>query len=214
MHIEPGYLSAAKLVYANVTAVGLIGFYLQGLLRNPADILRTVLAAIFFSLFMQSFHMPVGPSELHFVGGIAIYLMFGFVPALLGFAGGLLLQGVLFEPADLINLAVNSLSLMLPLVSVHYTFGRRFTEFGASNGISWKQVLQMDAAYYAGVTSMVGFWLFVGDQATVWLEWAKFASSYVFVVMFEPLLSIVVLYAIRRYHHARLVQLCFAVDRV
>ena len=52
-------------------------------------IVKIALAAVFFSLFMEAFHMPVGPSELHFVGASAVYFVFGFLPALFGFAIGL-----------------------------------------------------------------------------------------------------------------------------
>ena len=61
------------------------------LLRKPQRLLRTLLAALFFSVFMQSFHTPAGASELHFIGAMPIYLTLGFVPTLLGFGLGLLL---------------------------------------------------------------------------------------------------------------------------
>ncbi|MNR29417.1 cobalt transport protein CbiM [compost metagenome] len=75
---------------------------------------------------MEVFHLPVGASELHFVGASAVYIIFGFIPSWFGFAIGLLLQGLLFEPQDLVHLGVNSLSLMLPLIAAHGLLGRRF----------------------------------------------------------------------------------------
>ena len=114
MHIEPGVLNASKLIYANVTAASTLTAYLPSLIRKPAMIVKIALAAVFFSVFMQIFHMPVGPSELHFVGASAVYFVFGFVPTLFGFAIGLLLQGLVFQPQDLVHLGVNSLSLMVP----------------------------------------------------------------------------------------------------
>jgi hypothetical protein len=74
---------------------------------------------------MQAFHLPVGPSELHFLGAMPIYLALGFVPTLFGFAIGLLAQGLIFAPADLVHLGVNFLSLAVPLVLVHATLGKR-----------------------------------------------------------------------------------------
>ena len=134
MHIEPGILDAVKITGANVAAVAVLGAYVPKLFKTPTLILRTVLAAVFFSLFMQSFHMPAGASELHFVGAMPIYLLLGFVPTLFGFAVGLLMQGLLFEPADLVHLGVNSLSLMVPLLVLHYSIGQRlagqFSKFG------------------------------------------------------------------------------------
>ena len=106
MHIEPGIIAQTKIVLANVVASGVLLAYAKELIKRPTDILRSVLAMVFFTLFMQSFHVSVGPSELHFVGAIAIYLTLGFIPTLIGFAAGLLLQGLLFAPSDLINLAV------------------------------------------------------------------------------------------------------------
>src|SRR5271165_4771872 len=90
MHIEPGVLSASKILYANVTAASTLTGYLPSLLRRPANLLKIGLAAGFFSVFMEIFHMPVGPSELHFVGASAVYFVFGFLPTLFGFAIGLL----------------------------------------------------------------------------------------------------------------------------
>ena len=74
MHIEPGIIAPAKLTFAAVTASAVYLGYLPSLFRRPTLLLRTALAAIFFSLFMQAFHMQVGPSELHFIGAIPIYL--------------------------------------------------------------------------------------------------------------------------------------------
>ena len=118
MHIEPGFLSDAKIMAANVAAVGLLAAHAPALWRRPALWLRTLLAAVFFSVFMQSFHLPVGPSELHFIGAMPVYVLFGLLPTLFGFALGLLMQGLLFEPQDLVHLAVNALSLIVPLLAV------------------------------------------------------------------------------------------------
>ena len=124
MHIEPGILNAAKVMSKNIGAVGALAAYTPSLVRRPPEIGKVLLAAVFFSLFMQVFHMPVGVSELHFVGASAVYFTFGFLPTLFGFALGLLLQGLIFEPQDLIHLGVNSLSLMLPLIATHQLIGK------------------------------------------------------------------------------------------
>lgn len=204
MHIEPGYLSHTKVVMASVAATALLGGYLLPLLKQPSLWLRTGLAALFFSLFMQAFHLTVGPSELHFIGAMPIYLAFGFVPTLFGFALGLLAQGLLFEPQDLMHLAVNTLSLAVPLVAVHYTAGRKLVLRG------WLDVLKLDSRYYAGVTAMVGFWLAMGEIETPLVEWLHFAASYVAVVALEPLVTIAVLALIRRVQHTGLGTACFA----
>lgn len=209
MHIEPGFIAQTKLILANVSAIGLLGHYARGLLRQPADIVRTLLAALFFSLFMQSFSTPVGPSELHFVGAMAMYLTLGFLPTLIGFAAGLLLQGLLFDPSDLPHLAVNSLSLMLPLIAVHSTVGRGLRDAGRRVG--WAAILKLDALYYGGVTAMVGFWLLVSDVATPFAAWAAFAGSYLAIVAVEPLVTYGAVRLLKQYEHTRLVDTCFAV---
>lgn len=205
MHIEPGFLAEAKIAFANVAAVGLLAAHAPTLLKRPALWLRTLLAAVFFSALMQSFHMPVGPSELHFVGAMPIYLLLGFLPTMFGFALGLLMQGLLFEPQDLVHLAVNSLSLIVPLMVLHHTLGQRLSR----SDVSVRQVLQLDGAYYAGVTLMVGFWLALGEPAAVLSDWAMFAASYLSVVATEPLLTLAVVRGVDAVRTQSWARVCF-----
>ena len=203
MHIEPGILSSAKIAFANVAAVGMLAACAPALVKRPALLLRTALAALFFSVFMQVFHMPVGASELHFVGAMPIYLLLGFVPTLFGFAFGLLLQGLLFDPQDLAHLAVNSLSLMVPLAAVHYGLGKRLAgQFTVAN------IIKLDFAFYAGVTLMVGFWLSMGTEPTPLANWATFAASYLALVLVEPLVTLAIVRAARGFKDSSWAQLC------
>jgi ABC-type Co2+ transport system permease subunit len=211
MHIEPGLVAPAKVLIANVSAIGLLGFYARVLIRQPADLIRTLLAALFFSVFMQGFHLSVGPSELHFVGAMAMYLTLGFLPTLYGFALGLLLQGLVFDPIDLPHLAVNSLSLILPLLAVHYGLGRRLREAAHGQRIGWGTIVKLDAAYYSGVTLMVGFWLALAEVATPFAAWATFAVSYLAIVAIEPLVTYSALRLLKRYEDQPLVATCFSV---
>ncbi|MDI3514999.1 MAG: energy-coupling factor ABC transporter permease [Gammaproteobacteria bacterium] len=208
MHIEPGILSGAKIAAANLAATALAAAQAPQLFKKPQLILRTLLAALFLSVFMQSFHMPAGVSELHFIGAMPIYLALGFAPTLLGFGLGLLLQGVVFEPTDLLHLGVNFLSLAVPLVALHATLGRRLAA-GAATRV--QSVLKLDAAYYAGVAAMVGFWLAMGEVATPFGEWVTFAAAYLPVVLIEPVLTVAVVRLLQSHAHRPLVQLCFAV---
>ncbi len=211
MHIEPGLVAPAKVLIANVSALGLMGFYARGLIKQPADLIRTLLAALFFSVFMQGFHLSVGPSELHFVGAMAMYLTLGFLPTLYGFALGLLLQALIFDPLDLPHLAVNSLSLILPLLAVHYGLGRHLRDAAQGKRIGWATILKLDAAYYSGVTLMVGFWLTLADVATPFAAWATFAASYLAIVAIEPLVTYGALRLLKRYEDQPLVATCFSV---
>ena len=167
----------------------------------------TVLAATFFTLCMQSFHLKVGPSELHFIGAMPMYLALGLVPTLLGFALGLAFQGLLFEPADLLHLSVNTLSLALPLLVVHAPLGRRLQR------VNLFAVLRLDAMFYAGVTMMVGFWLSIGEVATPLAEWLRFAASYLAVVAIEPLITVGVLLGMSRLRGVRWAAWCFDLRR-
>jgi len=164
---------------------------------------RTLLAAIFFSVFMQMFHLQVGPSELHFVGAMPIYLTLGFVPTLIGFGLGLLLQGLLFNPADLVHLGINFLSLAVPLALLHATLGKRVQK------LDIKTILKLDAAYYSGVTLMVGFWLSIGEVATPLAAWAAFAASYISLVLIEPVFTWVIVKGLARYKDSRVLRYCF-----
>lgn len=214
MHIEPGFVSAAKVMGANAAAAGLLVLYLRKLIKHPLDILKVLLAAVFFSVFMQGFHMSVGPSELHFIGAMSIYLTLGFIPTMFGFAAGLLLQGLLFDPMDLPHLAVNSLSLILPLITVHYVAGRELFDKGVRQRVSWTTILKLDGIYYTGVTSMVGFWLLIGEVETPFSAWLTFAASYLAVVAVEPFITLLTVKTLKRYEGSPAVKRLFVVDRL
>jgi cobalt/nickel transport system permease protein len=193
MHIEPGFLSPLKLASANCAASALVMTCALPLLRRPAaSLVRTLVAAVFFTLCMQSVHVKVGPSEVHFIGAMPMYVLFGVGPTVAGFALGLLLQALLFEPADLLHLSVNTLSLTIPLLLVHAAFGRHLTR------VDLQTTLRVDGTYYAGVTTMVGFWLVIGEPTTPLVDWVRFAVAYLPVATVEPLLTLAVLAAARQ----------------
>ncbi len=214
MHIEPGFVAPAKVALANVTAVGVSALYVKELIKRPYDIIKVLLAAVFFSIFMQSFHMRVGPSELHFIGATAIYLTLGFIPTLFGFSAGLLLQGLLFDPIDLPHLAVNSLSLIVPLITVHYAAGRHLFDGSLNKRVSWSAIIKLNAMYYSGATLMVGFWLLIGDVETPFSAWLTFASSYLAVVVCEPLVTYFAVRTLKRYENTPVIAKLFAVKRL
>jgi len=215
MHIEPGFITPAKVAIANVGAIGVFAWgckeQIKEFLGQPWVPLKSLLAAGFFSLFMQSFHMSVGPSELHFVGAMVMYLTLGFTPTLIGFGLGLLLQGLMFNPGDLYHLGVNSLSLMLPLISVHYISGKRYFDQSASERLTWARIVKLDALYYTGVTGMVGFWLTISDVATPFSAWATFAASYLAVVACEPIFTYLAVKGLKSIENKRLVTMLTAV---
>lgn len=218
MHIEPGYVAHAKVMAANAAAVGVLAWavkeQVKTLIREPWGPLKVVAAALIFSIFMQSFHLPVGPSELHFVGAMAMYLTLGFIPTLLGFSVGLALQGMFFEPADLAHLGVNSLSLILPLIGVHYAAGKKLFNSNMKERLSWGRIVKLDAMYYAGVTAMVGFWLLIGQVATPFSAWLSFAASYLAIVALEPVFTWVAVKGLKKFEDSTLVSRLFVVGEL
>lgn len=206
MHIEPGIIDAARLGGANLTAAALLAAQAGGLLRQPRQMVKTVLAACLFSLLMQLWHLPVGPSELHLIGATTVYLLFGFVPTLLGFGLGLLLQGLLFEPQDLLHLGVNTLSLGLPLTAMQLSFGRRLFAVDYAERFTLMRVLRLDAVYYVGVAAMVGFWLAISQDQASLADWSRWALAYLPVFLSEAMLSFIAVTLIGRWHAQPLVQ--------
>jgi len=206
MHIEPGFISAAKVLGANAAAASLLAIYLKRLVKSPFEVAKALIAAVFFSVFMQSFHAPVGPSELHFIGAISIYMTLGFVPTIFGFAAGLVLQGLVFDPTDIPHLAVNSLSLILPLIATHKLAGKKLFSEGVKARLSWKSIVKLDAIYYGGVTAMVGFWLMMGETATPFSSWLAFAASYLAIVAVEPFITLMTLKTLKRYEGSKAIR--------
>jgi len=220
MHIEPGFVQPAKVLMANAGALSVAAWaakehLIADIARAPWMLAKTAVAAVAFSAFMQSFSMPIGPSELHFVGAMAMYLTLGFLPTLLGFGLGLAIQGLLFSPWDMVHLGVNSLSLMLPLIVVHYTIGKSLFDTSLRQRLSWARIVKLDAAYYTGVTAMVGFWLWFGGVETTFLaDWATFAASYLVVVALEPVLTWGIVNGLKKVQDRKLVQNLFVVHEL
>jgi ABC-type Co2+ transport system permease subunit len=218
MHIEPGYVQPVKVVMANAGALTVLAWAAKEQIKDwahaPWTFVKTGVAALAFTVFMQSFSAPVGPSELHFVGAMAMYLTLGFWPTLMGFAIGLGLQGLLFSPWDLVHLGVNSLSLMVPLLAVHFTMGKSLFDGALKRRLNFATMVKLDAAYYIGVTTMVGFWLWVGGVETTVSAWLAFAASYLVVVAAEPLLTYAVVGGLKKVQDTRLVQNLFVVNQL
>ncbi|MCD2175560.1 energy-coupling factor ABC transporter permease [Rhizobium sp. C4] len=189
MHIEPGLIDPLRVTAANAAALAVVATQIPALVRAPLNIVKAGLAAVVFSVLMQAWHLPVGPSELHLIGATTVYLLFGFAPSMVGFALGLFLQGFFFEPQDLVHLGVNSLSLMLPLIAVHETFGKRLFAAHAAERFSFARVLRIDAVYYAGVSAMVGFWLMISNDGFALADWGRWALAYMPVFGIEALIT-------------------------
>ncbi len=188
MHIENGIIDPLRIVAANTAALGLIATQLKGLIQVPVNIVKAIAAALIFSVLMQSWHLSVGPSELHLIGATTIYLLLGFRPTMVGFALGLMLQTII-EPQDIVHIGVNSLSLMIPLIGVHMSFGKRLFGAETADRFTFARVLRLDAIYYGGVASMVAFWLMISNTPFPATAWAQWAVAYMPVFVLEAMLT-------------------------
>ena len=88
MHVEPGIVHGAKMALSFATAAGAGTYALKlafdGLKDKGIASLasRTLLAmASTFTFFQVLPHFPVGVSEVHFILGSTLFLIFGVAPA-------------------------------------------------------------------------------------------------------------------------------------
>lgn len=203
MHIEPGVVvGATKLALGYATAAGAIGYSAKlaldmakkdGLGQAAA---RTLIAAMLVLSFFEVLpHYPVGVSEVHFILGSTLFLMFGAGPAALGLALGLLTQGLLFAPADLPQYGMNVTSLLVPLLAIHEIARRIIPANTAYTDVSYAQALKLSTAYQAGVVAWVAFWAFYGAGfgAENLANVAAFGAAYMSVVLIEPVVDLGVL---------------------
>ena len=88
MHIEPGLVDGAKLTLSYATAAAAGGYAIKLASETVREqgvasfALRTAVAtALVFSFFELLPHFRVGVSELHFILGSTLFLLFGAAPA-------------------------------------------------------------------------------------------------------------------------------------
>ncbi|WP_413874322.1 energy-coupling factor ABC transporter permease [Albidovulum sp.] len=204
MHIEPGIVDGAKIVLGHATgaAVGAVT------LRESLKMLRTTGALPFagrtvlttglvFTFFQLLPHFPVGVSEVHFILGSTLFLLFGAAPAALGLGLGLLVQGLFFAPFDLPQHGMNVTTLLVPLFALQMLARRIIAPDTAYVDLRYGQALALSTAYQAGVVAWVGFWAFYGQGfgAANIAAVASFGAAYMMVVLIEPLADLAVLAA-------------------
>jgi hypothetical protein len=202
MHIEPGIVTGAKMILSYGTAAA-AGTYTAKLVWDQikaGDVARlaigtaasTVLTFIFFQVLP---HFPVGVSEVHFILGSTLFLLFGAAPAGIGLALGLLAQGVLFAPFDLPQYTINVTTLLAPLYAMSL-LARRIIPAGTRYAdVSYGQALALSTAFQAGVVAWVAFWAFYGQgfSATTLASVTSFGAAYMMVILIEPLADLAVL---------------------
>jgi hypothetical protein len=202
MHIEPEIVTGAKLALSYATGVAAGGVALKLAVDTIREqgvaslVVRTVVTtALVFSFFEILPHFRVGVSEVHFILGSTLFLLFGAAPAALGLAFGLLLQGVFFSPIDLPQYGMNVTTLLVPLFAIKALAERIIPRNTAYVDLQYRQTLAISTAYQSGIVAWVAFWAIYGQGfgATNLANIAAFAGSYALVIVIEPLADLAVL---------------------
>jgi ABC-type Co2+ transport system permease subunit len=202
MHIEPGIVDGTKIVLSYATAVA-TGGYAAKLAVDAAReqgiaslaVRTTVTTALVFCFFEILPHFSVGVSEVHFIFGSTLFLIFGAAPASLGLAIGLLLQGIFFVPTDLPQYGMNVTTLLVPLFAINALAARIIARDTAYVDLRYGQALSLSTAYQAGIVAWVAFWAIYGRGlgADNLSSIATFGASYAMVILVEPLVDLGVL---------------------
>ncbi|MGO4909145.1 energy-coupling factor ABC transporter permease [Pseudorhodobacter sp. W20_MBD10_FR17] len=202
MHIEPGIVTGAKILFSYGTAaaaatysVKLIAESLRekGVLSLAARaMISTVSVFVFFQIMP---HFSVGVSEVHFILGSTLFLLLGAAPAAIGLALGLLFQGMFFSPIDLPQYGMNMTTLLVPLFAIQAIAARTISANTAYVDLSYKQALMLSTTYQAGVVAWVAFWAILGNgfAAANLASVATFGIAYMSVILLEPLVDLAVL---------------------
>lgn len=203
MHIEPGVVDGAKIVlsYATATAAfGLLGKMALDTIKKDGGIsalaMRSVITtALVFCFFEILPHYPVGVSEVHFILGSTLYLMFGAGPAAIGLAAGLLFQGLFLAPFDLPQYGLNVTTLIVPLWGLSLLAKRIIPADTAYVDVKYSQALALSTAYQGGIVAWVAFWAFYGSGFTAanLAAVGSFGAAYMAVIILEPLADLAVL---------------------
>lgn len=203
MHIEPGVVDGAKIVLSYGTgaaALGLAGKMAYDTIRRDggatALVTRSVATTSLVLAFFQVLpHFPVGVSEVHFILGTTLLLMFGAGPAAIGLASGLLLQGLVFAPTDLPQYAINLTTLLVPLYGIHLLARKIIPADTAYVDITYRQALALSGTYQGGIVAWVAFWAFYGQGfgAENISQVAAFGAAYLLVIVIEPVADLAVL---------------------
>lgn len=202
MHIEVGVVESAKMVLSYGTAIAALAYTgsqiltalkEQGLFSLIARIFIASLAVLIFFEVLP--HKPVGVSEVHFILGSTLFLLFGAVPTAIGLATGLLVQGLFFAPFDLPNYTVNVTTLLVPLFAMAIIAKRIIPSNVAYKDLAYSQVLKLSLVFQGGIVSWVVFWALYGQGFGVenLVAVGSFGVAYMLVVLLEPLIDLAVL---------------------
>ena len=202
MHIEPGVVNEAKMALSYAATAGAAGLtikYSVDTLRQSNSLafaLRLIMAALLTVFFFEVLpKIPVGVSEVHFIFGSTLFLLFGAAPAAIGLAAGLAIQGLFLAPADLPQYFMNTSTLLFPLFAISWVAGRIIAPNTAYVDCTYKQVLKLSATYQAGIVAWVAFWAFYGQGfgADNISAVTGFGLAYLSVILIEPIVDVALL---------------------
>ena len=202
MHIETGVVQGAKMILSYGTAVLSFGVATKLALDSIKEsgiaqmVVKTLLTTMFVFMFFELLpHYPVGVSEVHFILGSTLFLIFGVAPTAFGLGLGLLIQGLFFAPFDLAQYGVNMTTLLMPLFAMAYLAKRVIPENIAYKDIKYAHTLKLSLFYQGGIVSWVAFWAFYGQGfgAENLSLVGSFGVAYLSVVIIEPFIDLAVL---------------------
>ncbi len=217
MHIEVGVVEGAKMILSYGTAAGALGYLGTQILATAKEkgwlsmAARSMIASLAVLMFFEVLpHHPVGVSEVHFILGSTLFLLFGLAPASIGLMLGLLVQGLFFAPFDLPNYSVNLTTLLVPLFVMAALAKRIIPSNTAYKDLTYTQTLKLSLAYQGGIVSWVAFWALYGQGfgAENLLAVTSFGAAYMSVVILEPLIDLAILAAAKTWHglqHSKIV---------
>ena len=204
MHIEPGIVDSAKMALGYATAAAAAGYLGRLALHSLREqgalslIQRSLVATLaVFSFFEILPHYPVGVSEVHFILGSTLFLLFGAAPAGIGLALGLLGQSLFFAPQDLPQYAMNITTLLVPLFGIEALARRLIAADTAYVDVSYRQALALSTTFQAGIVGWVAFWVVYGSgvSAETLANLASFGGAYMSIIIAEPLVDLALLAA-------------------
>ena len=202
MHIEPGVVNEAKIALSHAVAAGAAGLtvkYSFDTLRqsnSAAFALRSIVAALLTVFFFEVLpKFPVGVSEVHFIFGSTLFLLFGAAPAAIGLAVGLAIQSLFLAPADLPQYFMNVSTLLFPLFAISWVAGRIIAPNTPYVDCTYTQALKLSATYQVGIVIWVAFWAFYGQGfgAGNINAVTGFGLAYLSVIIIEPIVDVMVL---------------------
>jgi hypothetical protein len=200
--MEPGIVQGAKIVLSYGTATVSFGIAAKLALESIKTskalpmIVKTMITSLLVLMFFEVFpHQPVGISEVHFILGSTLFLIFGAAPAALGLAFGLLIQGLFFAPFDLPQYGMNVTTLLMPLFAMAFMAKKIIPQNIAYKDIKYMDALKLSVIFQGGIVTWVAFWALYAQGFGIenLTSVFSFGVAYMSVIILEPLIDLAVL---------------------